>query len=413
MLPDSAPQSFREGFPVVGVAALVAGLRDVLREVFPFIWVRGEITGLKRSGQGHWYFSLREGGASVACAFFRGSAARAAIQLTEGMDVLVGGTPDVYGERGNLQLVVRTVEDVGEGALARAVAALKARLEAEGLFAADRKRSLPRLPRRVGVATSPTGAVIRDILQVSRRRHSGIDVVVAPTRVQGNGAAEEIAAAIARLASRDDLDVIIVARGGGSAEDLLAFNSEVVVRAVATSRLPVVSAVGHETDVSLCDFAADLRAPTPSAAAELVFPDRDALADEVDALARRGRRAMEQRIARASLIVDRAAARLPHPRRRIEQRLQALDDRDERLHLAVRRALVRRRDRATHLAARLEGAGPLRSLARGWVLAADADDRPRTSVRDLRVGDRLSLRFRDGRADVRVEGTQPAGEGAP
>jgi exodeoxyribonuclease VII large subunit len=404
--PDSASGvSFREGYPVVGVAAFVAGMRDVLRDVFPFIWVRGEITGLKRSAQGHTYFSLREGNASVACAFFRGSAARSTIHLTEGMDALVGGTPDIYGERGNLQLIVRSIEDIGEGALAKAVAALKARLEAEGLFAVERKRPLPRLPRRVGVATSPSGAVIRDILQVSARRHPGIDIVVAPTRVQGDGAAEEVAAAVGILDARDDIDVIIVARGGGSTEDLLAFNSEVVVRAVAACRLPVVSAVGHETDISLCDLAADLRAPTPSAAAELVFPDREVLREDIEAAVRRARRTIDQRLTHARLLIDRAAARLPHPRRRIEQQMQTLDDRDGRLHMAMRRRLERRDDRLAAAVARLEGASPLRSLARGWVLAVDGDGRPRTSVRQLQAGDRLSLRFRDGRADVLVEDT--------
>lgn len=405
MLPDpSSDVSFREGFPVVGVAAFVDGMRDVLRDVFPFIWVRGEITGLKRSAQGHTYFSLREGKSSVACAFFRGSAARSVTALTEGMDVLVGGTPDIYGERGNLQLVVRTVEDIGEGALAKAIAELKARLEAEGLFASERKRPLPRMPRRVGVVTSPTGAVIRDILQVSARRHPGIDVVLAPTRVQGEGAAHEIAAAVGLLDSRNDIDVIIVARGGGSTEDLMAFNSEVVVRAVAATARPVVSAVGHETDISLCDLAADLRAPTPSAAAELVFPDREELREAVESVARRARRTLDQRLTHARLLIDRAAARLPHPQRRIEQQMQTLDDRDGRLHMAVRRHLERRGDRLGALIARLEGASPLRSLARGWVLAADEDGLPRTTVRELKVGDRLALRFRDGRADVRVEG---------
>lgn len=411
MPPDSlAAAEFREGFPVVGVAALVGGLRDLLRDVFPFVWVRGEITGLKRSAQGHIYFSLREAGASIACAFFRGSAARLTYTIEEGMAVLVGGSLDMYADRGNLQLIVRTVEPAGEGALAQAIAALKARLEAEGLFAAERKRPLPRLPRRVGIATSPTGAVIRDILHVAKRRHPGIDVVVAPTRVQGDGSAEEIAAAIALLDSRDDIDVLIVARGGGSAEDLAAFNSEVVVRAVAACRHPIVSAVGHETDLSLCDFAADLRAPTPSAAAELVFPDRRTMLADVDTRLTRLRRIIGDRLQRNRLVVDRALARLPHPLRRIEQQLQALDDRHGRLDRAWRRTIERGAERLAGAAGRLEAVSPLAVMRRGWVLALDREGRPRTSISGLAPGDQLDLRFRDGRVAATVDGVTALGD---
>ena len=273
---------------VLSVSELTGSIKALLEGEFPSVWVSGEISNFSRPGSGHCYLTLKDDAAQIRAVLWRSAASRVRFDLHDGLEVLCQGSLDVYAPRGSYQLVIEQIEPRGVGALEQALRKLRERLAAEGLFAAERKRPLPRFPRRIAFVTSPTGAAVRDFLEVIRRRWHGVHVLVVPVRVQGDGAAEEIAAGVAlvnRLAV--EVDVLVVGRGGGSLEDLWAFNEEVVVRAIHASRIPVVSAVGHEIDVTLSDLVADVRALTPSEAAERIVP----AAEEVRAyLARQGER---------------------------------------------------------------------------------------------------------------------------
>jgi exodeoxyribonuclease VII large subunit len=260
----TAPGSHGLGRPF-RVSELVGGLRELLEEEVGRVWVVGEISNLRRAPSGHCYFTLKDDQAQLRAALFRSAAVRLPFDPEDGLEVVVEAEVTVYAQRGDLQLIVRQMEPRGQGALQLAFEQLRARLEAEGLFDPARKRALPAWPRRVGVVTSPSGAAVRDVIQVSGRRMPGIALLIAPARVQGDGAEDEIAAALAALGRVPDVDVILLVRGGGSLEDLRPFNTERVARAIAAARVPVVAGVGHEADVSIADLAADARAPTPSA----------------------------------------------------------------------------------------------------------------------------------------------------
>src|SRR5204863_4564033 len=275
---------------VLTVSALTEKLRQVLEEKFPMVWVEGEISNFKVYGSGHAYFTLKDSGAQVRAVLFRNRMRRIRFEPGDGLHVLAMGSVEVYPQRGEYQLVVELLEPRGLGALQLAFEQLKARLAAEGLFDEGRKRALPRFPRKIGIVTSPSGAAIRDMLRVIGRRFGELHIVLAPCRVQGDGAAEEIARGIRDLNALGDVDVLIVGRGGGSLEDLWAFNEEVVARAIAGSKVPVISAVGHEVDVTIADFVADLRAPTPSAAAELVVREKQTIVETIADLHHRLRR---------------------------------------------------------------------------------------------------------------------------
>jgi len=259
------------------VSELTRRLQGLLETEFVDVWVEGEVSNLKRAASGHMYFSLKDAGAQIRAVVWKTDARLLRFEPKDGMHVLARGSLRVYPPRGDYQVSVQVLEPLGKGSLAQAFEELKERLEKEGLFAPGRKRPLPLLPRRIAVVTSPTGAVIRDILRVLHRRHPTLEVLVYPVRVQGEGAAGEIARAISALNRLGGLDVVILARGGGTLEDLWAFNEESVARAIVASRIPTLSAVGHETDVTIADFVADVRAPTPSAAAELVVQPREEL----------------------------------------------------------------------------------------------------------------------------------------
>ncbi|ROR34890.1 exodeoxyribonuclease VII large subunit [Inmirania thermothiophila] len=353
------------GREIYTVSRLNREARALLEEGFPLLWVEGEVSNLARPRSGHLYFTLKDASAQVRCAFFRNRHRPGMPALADGMQVLVRARVSLYEARGDYQLLVESVEEAGDGALRRAFEALKARLAAEGLFDADRKRPLPRLPRAVAVVTSPTGAAIRDILHVLARRFPAVPVYVYPTAVQGEGAAAQIVAAIRRAGRERRADVLILARGGGSLEDLWPFNEEAVARAIRACPIPVVSGVGHEVDVTIADLAADLRAPTPSAAAELVVPDRGEwrarLARDRERLAQAARRLLRRR--REGL--EGLAARLArqHPRRILRQRNQRLDEASLRLERAARALVGARRRRLELLAARLARQHPRRRLA--------------------------------------------------
>ncbi len=351
---------------VYSVSRLNREVRDLLDHGFPPIWVEGELSNLSRPASGHWYFSLKDARAAVRCAMFRQRNMLLRFRPEEGLRVLVRARVSLYEPRGDYQLIVEHMEPSGEGALRQQFEALKARLQAEGLFARERKRALPAFPRRIGVVTSPSGAAIRDILHVLRRRYPPAEVVLYPVPVQGEQAPQQIARAIGLAGDRAECDVLIVTRGGGSLEDLWAFNDEAVARAIAACPIPVVSGVGHEIDFSIADFVADQRAPTPSAAAELVTPAAAEILETLDRLRQRLALAQHVRLQQRSQVLRGLGRRLAqcHPGRRMSERMQRLDELEQRLHRSALRALEARRGAVATLRARLDARTPSHRLER-------------------------------------------------
>lgn len=353
-------------------AALNREARALLEGSFPLVWIEGEISNLARPRSGHMYFSLKDADAQVRCALFRGRARHLRFDPGDGIAVLLRGRVSLYEARGEFQLIVEHMEPAGEGALRREFERLRLKLEAEGLFAEDRKRPLPRFPRRIGVVTSATGAAIRDVLTVLARRFPAVPVRVYPVPVQGEAAAPAIVRALALAGDRRDCDVLILTRGGGSLEDLWAFNEEAVVRAVSNSAVPVICAVGHEVDVTLSDLAADMRAATPSAAAELAVPDREAVAARIEQHERRLAAHLERRLRELAQSTDWIAHRLQrvHPGRRLSERREKLETLARRRTLAVRGRLSAQRQRLQHAAARLSAASPRHRLGQARQMLA-------------------------------------------
>ncbi|MBP9573209.1 MAG: exodeoxyribonuclease VII large subunit, partial [Kiritimatiellae bacterium] len=344
------------------VSELTRRIKGTLEGAFGSVWVEGEISNLRRPASGHAYFTLKDATSQLRAVMFRSALAGVSLPLKDGLQVRGYGQITVYEAAGDYQIVLRKLEAAGEGELMLRLEALKKKLAAEGLFALERKRPLPALPQHVGVVTSPTGAAIRDILQVLKRRFGNLHVVVAPVRVQGAGAAEEIAAAIDLLNERSGLDVLIVGRGGGSLEDLWCFNEEIVVRAIVRSRIPVISAVGHEIDWTLSDLAADVRAPTPSAAAEMVVKSKAELERRVADAARRLGLGAQAAVLAWRNRLDRAARTpiLRDPLQVVRQRQQTVDYLGVRLHNALAGLPQLVRQRAETSAHRMELAMRLR-----------------------------------------------------
>ncbi|OEC41131.1 exodeoxyribonuclease VII large subunit [Pseudomonas sp. 1D4] len=432
---------------VLTVSQLNQRARHLLEDVFPQVWVEGEISNLARPASGHLYFTLKDSQAQVRCALFRQNALKVRQALRDGLAVKVRGKVSLFEGRGDYQMIADAVEPAGDGALRLAFEALKEKLAGEGLFATERKRPLPAHPQRVGIVTSPTGAVIRDIISVFRRRAPQVSLTLVPTAVQGREATAQIVRALA-LADAQGFDALILARGGGSLEDLWCFNEEAVARAVAACKTPIVSAVGHETDVSISDFVADVRAPTPSAAAELLAPDSSGLRQRLESLERRLQLRIRQLIAHQHLRLDGLTRRLRHPGERLRQQAQRLDDLEMRLQRALDRQLSQRRERlarletrlaAQHpgralgllrqrldaLAARLPRAmretlgtrrlelqsqvqtlhafSPLATLGRGYSILLDERGQAIRSASQTQPGQRLKARLGEGELEVRVE----------
>jgi len=397
--------------PVLSVAELTAHIKNCLEGTFPDVWVGGEISNFARPQSGHCYLTLKDERAQIRAVIWRGTASRVRFDLRDGLEVVCRGHIDVYAPRGSYQLVVEQIEPRGIGALELALRQLQQKLAAEGLFDPARKRPLPRFVRKIAVVTSPTSAAVRDFLEVLRRRWQGTDVLVVPVRVQGQGAAEEIAAAIEtvnRLAT--PVDCLVVTRGGGSLEDLWAFNEEVVVRAIFASRIPVISAVGHEIDVTLADLVADVRALTPSEAAERVAPAADEVAAGLRQWHNRLSAAMRGRAASARSQLDALAAHhvFRRPLDRLHDLSRRLDELDARATRAIEGHGQRNRERLTSLAARLESLSPLAVLARGYSLTQSADDGPLIrNAAELTVGDQIQTRVARGTLLSRVEQVEP------
>ena len=386
---------------VFQVSEITELIKGVLEEGFSHVVVEGEISNWRPAGSGHVYFTLKDRQAMLQAVLFRGRASRLAFAPADGMLVRAEGALSVYAARGQYQLVCEDLSRSGQGDILALLEERKRRLAAEGLFDDSRKRPLPRFPERVAVVTSPTGAAIRDILNVLGRRNAGIRVVVLPAAVQGEAAPAEIARQI-RTANLFGLaDVLIVGRGGGSLEDLLAFSDEEVVRAVAGSNIPVISAVGHEIDWALTDFAADLRAPTPSAAAELVSESRGRLLEQIESLGAGLTEEIRRRLERSRAVIgqfDPESLELRF-RRVLQPRLQRFDDLKEELVLGMRDALVRSRHRFDLSVLSLEASSPQAVLARGYAVVRKAETgRTVRDSRELAAGDRVALQFAKGGA---------------
>jgi len=405
-MPAEHPETDAGQQPVLSVADLSALIKEALETQFPSVWVAGEISNLARPQSGHIYLTLKDEKAQVRAVLWRGAAQRVRFDLADGQQVVCCGNIDVYPPRGSYQLVIRQIEPLGEGALQLALRQLRERLTTEGLFLDEHKKPLPRFPRRIAFVTSPTGAAIRDFLEVLRRRWRGVDVLVIPARVQGEGAAREIAAGICtanQLTHRPD--VLVVGRGGGSLEDLWCFNEEEVVRAVFASEIPVVSAVGHEIDVTLSDLVADVRALTPSEAAELVVPSGQELLAYLDACQDRLAASVRNLVVTARMRLDALAQS-----RVLRQPLEAIHDRAryiDELQLRAERAMQLRHNRSAErlqaLAGRLEALSPLAVLSRGYSVTQRTDDGE--LIRDasqLKAGEEITTRLAAGSVISRV-----------
>jgi len=397
---------------VLSVSQLTAEIKDLLDTAFGAVWVSGEISNLTRPQSGHCYLTLKDDEAQIRAVIWRTSAKTLRFDLHDGLEVICGGYLDVYGPRGTYQLVIQQILPKGIGPLELALRQLRERLTAEGLFDPARKRPLPRFPARVALVTSPTGAAIRDFLEVLRRRCPALDVMIVPVRVQGEGAGREIAAAIQLVNRlRNPVDVLVVARGGGSLEDLWCFNEEQVVRAIHASRVPVISAVGHEIDVTLSDLVADVRALTPSEAAERIAPARDELLATIDEHHRRLVHALRSQAGSARKRLDQLAGCrvFRRPLERIQMMLRSLDELDARASRSIGHRIARVRSTIEAKAAQLESLSPLTVLARGYSLTRRADDG--TLVLDageLRPGQQLLTRLARGEVSSRVESIELA-----
>lgn len=396
-----------EAFTVSQLNKYVYSLLDS-DPVLGSVRVTGEISGFKKYASGHLYFSLKDEDASVSCIMYRSNAARLRFKPVDGTKVDVRARASLYERDGKFQLIVNEMNAAGVGDLFLAFEQLKQRLNAEGLFAAERKRPLPYLPKRIGVVTSPSGAVIQDIIHVLSRRFPNFSLQLVPVPVQGEGAAAKIAAAIRLLDQRREVDVIIVGRGGGSIEDLWAFNEEAVARAIAAASIPIISAVGHETDFTICDFVADKRAPTPSAAAELVMPVRDELEDS---LCRQRNRLVHALRNRCSLAGERLARLIGNrifrePYLLVEKRQADLDRIRERQQNAAQRRHADACGRLNYLAGKLDSLSPLKVLARGYGLVTEpATGRPLTSVSLIKPSELINVSLVDGDLACTVNST--------
>ncbi|WP_373974611.1 exodeoxyribonuclease VII large subunit [Chitinibacter sp. SCUT-21] len=430
---------------VVSVTQLNRDVRMLLETGFPSLWVAGEISNFKRYDSGHCYFSLKDANAQVRCVMFRGRASLLDFQPREGLQVEVRAVVSLYEARGDFQLTIEAMRQAGQGALFERFEALKKQLAAEGLFAAERKQVIPAFPRAIGIVTSPAAAALRDVLTTLARRMPNIPVILYPTAVQGADAAAQIAKAIGQAASRNEVGTLIVCRGGGSLEDLWSFNEEIVARAMAACPIPLVSGVGHETDFTIADFVADVRAPTPTAAAELVSPNRAELLMRLNQQQQRLARVMQYQLQQHMQKLDQLGRRLLHPGQRLAQQQQDLAHKARRLQQFIRVSQQQQQQKLARLALQLTHQRPKLSLqqqglqqkqqrlqramhrflelrqqclkqtqlqlapwdpqqvlARGYALVSKTDGQIVRSALDVRAGEALNVRFADEQISVEV-----------
>ena len=430
---------------MISVSELNRDAKRILEAEFPMLYVEGEISNFARPRSGHWYFTLKDERAQVRCAMFKNRNHLVRFAPKDGQQVIVRGRISLYEGRGEYQMIAEFLEESGEGALRRAFDQLRNNLQREGLFDAERKKPIPELPRHIAIITSPQGAAIRDVVSVMKRRFPAIHLSVIPVQVQGDGSVPQIVDAL-EFANRyedDPFDLVLLTRGGGSLEDLWSFNTEPVARAIATSRLPVVAAVGHESDVSIADFVADLRAPTPSAAAELITPDSDVMSDQLEDIRSRITQIIYQQIDDNHREINHLQRRLRHPANHLEELTQRIDDVEHRLTRSMQTII---RDKTAYIAslhltnpqsvlhagkaelrrlseklqsaqsalqkqhvaslaefaAKLDALSPLATLQRGFAIVTDSDAHVLTSATDVQPGDRIRARLSDGAVSAEV-----------
>jgi exodeoxyribonuclease VII large subunit len=453
-LSDQLDFTFQPTRRIFTVRDLVSAIRTQLEREYTDVWVEGEISNYRPAESGHLYFTLKDDASQLRIVIWRTQARLMRFKPENGMQVIARGRITVYDQRGELQLSADYLEPKGAGALQVAFEQLKAKLAAEGLFERDRKKAIPRLPQRIGIITSPRGAALHDMLNVLRRRHESVGVLIFPAQVQGDSAAAEVATGVKYFNKAKNVDVIVLARGGGSLEDLAAFNDEGLARVIAASGIPVISAVGHETDFSIADFVADLRAPTPSAAAELVIESKRLLEEQVATLRRRLARAsryqlqqlklrltelaqhgafarMREAIRRREQRVDELVYRLGQAERKvIQSRMRRLDVVSTRLrhldlrlrlnyfhkqldthttamNVAMQNGLLRRRARLAHLAAHLQALSPTNILERGYALVFDADGNLVKDASSVRQGSEITAQLAKGKLTATVKKSEP------
>lgn len=384
--PGSAPES------AIAVHTLTSAAKDLIEGAFPALWVRGEVSDFKAHRNGHWYFALRDADAQVKCVIWSSAAKRFPAPPDDGMQVLAYGQMTVWPVRGDLQFSVRALEAAGDGLWRKALERTRLALEKDGLLDPARKRVLPAFPRRIAVITSPDGAAMHDIITVARSRSADVEIVIVPAKVQGDGAPESLVAAIERVSRWHDADVLIIGRGGGAREDLWAFNDERVARALAGCPVPTISAVGHEVDVTICDLVADVRAATPSAAAEIAVPSR------------------REVIARVASLGSRLAGAA---RRREERAVASLSQVQRRLSLAATRLVERRRSRVESVAGQLHALSPLNTLARGFAVARTPEGATLSGREQFVPGAPFDLWLRDGIVAAVAGDNRPLPESLP
>lgn len=395
----------------ISVSTLVQLLQELVEDNFVEVLVQGELSNVSQPPSGHYYFTLKDSRSQLKCAMFRSHARALRFKPKDGLAVICRGRVSVYPQRGDLQLIIEGIEPEGIGSLQLAFDQLKDKLEKEGLFSANRKQPLPLFPQTIGIVTSASGAAIQDVLNVLRRRSSGLKILLHSTRVQGEGAAEEIAAAINALNIEGQSEVLIVGRGGGAREDLWAFNEEIVARAIAASKIPVISAVGHEVDFSISDLVADLRAPTPSAAAELVVQNRLDLERHLDQLTLRLAAQIRSRLTLLQSRLDGLRKRLKAPTERLRIQLMQLQQQQLRLRQAMIGIIDQKNNKLTLLVGRLETLSPLSVLSRGYAIVkkVKTGDIIQNSTQ-LEAGDRVQLRLAVGQVTATVTTIDRKGE---
>ena len=399
--PQATPQPAR----VLSVSELNRMARDILERSFPLFWVSGEISNMTRAASGHWYFSLKDSSAQVRCVMFRGRNSHLDWVPKEGDKVEARATVTLYEARGDFQLTIEFLQRAGLGALFEAFEKLKQKLQAEGLFDEARKRPIPDFPKQIGIITSADAAALHDVLTTLKRRMPGIPVIIYPTPVQGKGAASLIAATIEKAGQRAECDVLIVCRGGGSIEDLWQFNEEIVARAIVNCSMPVISGVGHETDFTITDFAADRRAPTPTAAAEMASPNREALLNTLLQQQQSLQRSMSYKLNRYMQQLDFLARRLLSPAQQLKHKQENLAQLGTRLRNSVHQLLGRQQERLLRLSLNLQHLNPNAVLNRGYALVQTRNGAIVHASSQIAAGDAVDIRFAEGSAEAEIRST--------
>lgn len=392
---------------ILSVSDLTRLTKELLETSFPLFWISGEISNFTRAASGHWYFSLKDERAQVRCVMFKGRNSLVGSMPREGDLIEARATVTLYEARGDFQLTIEFLQPAGLGRLYEAFEQLKQRLQAEGLFEVSRKKTIPANPQRIGVVTSPDAAALRDVLTAIRRRYPGMAVIIYPTPVQGKGSADLIAQAIQLADQRQEVDTLLICRGGGSIEDLWSFNEEMVARAIAACRLPTISGVGHETDFTIADFVADLRAATPTAAAELACPDLSQLHQQLEQSRLQLMRTMQSLLRQHAQTLDYLSRRLVSPMQQLQQQKQTLQQWQHRLQLAMQQWLQTRRRKVEHYATSLQQLNPHQVLARGYAIVQQKNGHAVTDASQLEAGEHLQLTLHRGQAQVVVTHALP------